>query len=60
MGSLVTWLILGRRRAEWRTQAAAQATMRAISSWLKLVCSFESTKELKFPSSSTLLSKGLA
>jgi len=30
----ITWLIRGRRRAEWRTHAAAQATMRAISSWL--------------------------
>lgn len=31
MKEKITWLIRGRRRAEWRTQAAAQATMQAIS-----------------------------
>lgn len=55
-----TWLIRGRRRAECWTQAAAQATIRAISLWLYSFCNLGSRRLLKFPSSKALESNGLA
>ena len=57
---LYTWPIRGRRRAEWRTHAAAQAIILAISLSLYSLPSRGSTKASWLPSSNAFVIKGLA
>jgi len=57
---LYTWPIRGRRREEWRTHAAAQAIILAISLSLYSLPSRGSTKASWLPSSNAFIIKGLA
>lgn len=55
-----TWLIFGRRFAEWRTLAAAQATILVISLISKLSSNRGSTRPSKLPSFRACIIRGFA